>query len=98
MANPAERGETLSRQQGCIACHSVDGSRGVGPTWRGMFGRQEHLADGSVVTVDEEYLKESILNPNAKLVEGYPPVMAAYPLSDADLDAMIAYFKTLSDQ
>jgi cytochrome c oxidase subunit 2 len=96
-ANPVERGETLTRQQGCIACHSIDGSRGVGPTWQGIFGREEHMADGSVITVDEAYLKESILNPNAKLVEGYPPVMAAYPLSDADLDAMIAYFKTLSE-
>ena len=95
--DPAERGEQLAKQHGCLACHSLDGVRGVGPTWQGMYGRTENLADGSTVTADADYLKESISNPAAKLVDGYPPVMAAYPLGEDDLDALVAYFMTLSE-
>ena len=62
-----------------------------------MYGRTETLADGSSVSADDEYLRESIREPAAKLVEGYPPVMAAYPFSDDDLEAMIAYFITLAE-
>ncbi len=62
-----------------------------------MYGRTETMADGSTLVVDEAYLRESITNPNAKLVESFPPVMAAYPFSDDDLDALIAYFITLSE-
>jgi cytochrome c oxidase subunit 2 len=95
--NLAERGEKLSQQHGCLACHSLDGNRGVGPTWKGMYGRTETLADGSSITVDEAYLRESITDASAKIVEGFPPVMQSYPMSDGDLDAMIAYFITLSE-
>ena len=91
------RGMELSRQLGCLACHSLDGARGVGPTWKGMYNRAETLTDGSTVTADAAYLKESIVKPNAKLVEGYAPVMAAYPLSDDDLEAFMAYFMTLTE-
>lgn len=95
--DPAERGEQLAQQHGCIACHSLDGSRGVGPTWKGMYGRTEILTDGTEVTADWEYLRESIVDPSAKLVQGYAPVMAAYPFSDDDLAALQAYFITLKD-
>jgi cytochrome c oxidase subunit 2 len=95
--DPVARGTELAQQQGCVACHSVDGARGVGPSWKGMFGRTETLADGSTVVADAAYLKESITAPAAKLVEGYPPVMAAYPMSEDDLDALVAYFMTLTE-
>ena len=95
--DPVERGRTLAQQHGCIACHSLDGSRGVGPTWKNMYGRSEALADGTMVVAEDEYLAESIVNPSAKLLAGYPPVMAAYPMSDEDIAAMIAYFITLSE-
>ena len=95
--DPAERGQQLAKQQGCLACHSIDGVRGVGPSWKGMYGRTETLADGSTIVADGDYLRESISNPNAKLVEGFPPLMAAYPFSDDDLDALVAYFITLSE-
>ncbi|TQV86771.1 c-type cytochrome [Exilibacterium tricleocarpae] len=94
----AARGRALAQAQGCLVCHSLDGSRGLGPTWKGMYGKTETLADGSTVVVDEAYLRESILEPNAKLVDGYPPVMQPYPLSDAQLDDLIAFTKAISEE
>ena len=70
---------------------------GVGPSWKGIYGRTEILADGSTVVADDAYLRESITNPAAKLVEGYPPVMAAYPMSEDDQEALVAYFMTLTE-
>jgi len=93
---PEGRGETLVTQNGCQGCHSVDGSPGTGPTWRGIIGRQEELTDGSVVTVDEEYIRESIVNPQAKIVAGFEGVfMPAYDFSDEQLADIIAYMETL---
>lgn len=92
-----EQGKKLAEGQGCLACHSVDGSKSIGPGWKGTFGKLETLADGSTVTVDAAYLKESITNPNAKLVQGYPPVMIPYELSDEQLDALVAYIESLGE-
>lgn len=91
-----EQGRKLVQAKGCLGCHSVDGSPSVGPTWKGLYGKTETLADGSTVPVDEDYLKESILNPSAKLVQGYPSVMPPYSFSDEELGALIAYAKNLS--
>jgi len=92
-------GRTLAQEQGCLACHTTDGSPLLGPTWLGLYGKQETLSDGSTVEVDEEYLRESIVDPNAKLVEGFPPSMSPYAhLSEAQLDALIAYLKSLADE
>ncbi|RMG89693.1 MAG: cytochrome c oxidase subunit II [Chloroflexi bacterium] len=70
---PEERGEIWYSAEGfgCAACHSVDGTQIVGPTWLGLFGREEQMDDGSTIVVDETYLRESILNPNAKIVSGF---------------------------
>ena len=72
---PEERGEFWHGVEGfgCIGCHSVDGSPGAGPTWLGVYGRDELLDDGSSVTVLDDYISESILLPNEKLVDGYQP-------------------------
>jgi cytochrome c oxidase subunit 2 len=75
----------------------VDGSRSAGPTWKGLYGKTETLADGSTVVVDEDYLKESIAKPGAKVVKDYAPLMPPYHLSSEDLDALIAYTKGLSE-
>lgn len=94
----AARGKEIYEANVCQSCHSRDGSDGIGPTHLNIFGRQEQLADGSTITVDEEYLRESIVNPNAKIVEGYDPVMAPYSfLSDDEVQSLIEYLKTLSD-
>lgn len=94
---PAERGKNVYTQKGCNACHSVDGSSGVGPTFKGIFGKQEEMQSGETITVDENYLRESILEPQAKMVKGYQPVMPSFKgiLSDDEITSVIEYIKTL---
>ena len=78
----------------CMSCHSLDGSRIQGPSFKGVFGRQEKLADGTTITVDENYIRNSILNPQAQIVEGYPPTMPAFGyLKDRDIEGIIAFLK-----
>jgi cytochrome c oxidase subunit II len=91
----AERGKRLYTQWGCNACHSVDGVKLVGPTFKGLFGREEEMADGSRITADENYIKESILVPGAKIVKGYAPVMPVFQgqLKDPQIEAIIAFIK-----
>jgi cytochrome c oxidase subunit 2 len=92
----SEQGRMLAETRGCLGCHSVDGSAGVGPTWQGLFGKTETLSDGSTVVVDADYLKESILNPGARVVKGFAPIMPPGSFSDEELDALIAYTEGLS--
>ncbi len=93
--SPIEQGRMLAETRGCLGCHSVDGSAGVGPTWQGLFGKTENLADGTTVVVDAEYLKESILNPGVKVVRGFAPIMPPGSFSEDELNALIAYTKSL---
>jgi cytochrome c oxidase subunit 2 len=104
--DPVVRGEQWARQFGCFACHSVDGSKvnesGItylGPTWQGIFGEQTTMADGTTVTVDEAYLLESIVDPGAKIVAGYPPgIMPANfadQLTEEQIQDIIAYIVSL---
>lgn len=95
--DPVAWGEDLFTKKTCNACHSVDGSPKVGPTMKGLFGKEEKLADGSTVKVDENYLRESMMDPNAKVVQGFAPAMPSFQgqLSDAQVDALIAYIKSL---
>jgi cytochrome c oxidase subunit 2 len=88
-----EQGRLLAESRACVACHSIDGGSGIGPTWQGLFGKTETLADGTTVVVDAEYLKESILNPNAKMVQGYAPLMPPGSYTEAELDALITYIR-----
>lgn len=92
-----EYGEKLYRTKACVTCHSVDGSANQGPTWKGLFGGSENLNDGSSVNVDENYVRESILSPTAKIAAGYQAIMPTYQgiLKDREIDAIIAYMKTL---
>ena len=92
---PIELGSYLYSQKTCVACHSVDGSPGVGPTFLNLYGSTHGLADGSTVTVDEEYLRSSILQPMAQITEGYQPVMPVIPLEDDEVVALIEYIKSL---
>lgn len=91
-----EQGAALASAQGCLACHTVDGAPGAGPSWKDLFGKAETLTDGTTVGVDEAYLSESITQPNAKVVQGFSGIMPPYALSQAELDALIAYIKSLS--
>jgi cytochrome c oxidase subunit 2 len=93
---PESRGEALVGQNGCTACHSIDGSPGIAPTWFGLFGEEVELADGTTLTADEEYVRESILEPQAKIVAGYETViMPQFSFSDEELNDIIAYLQTL---
>lgn len=95
-ATPEGRGQALVAANGCAACHSINGAAGIGPTWLGLFGRQEILTDGSVITVDEEYIHESIVAPQAKIVAGFEnQLMPAYNFTDEQIADIIAYIKTL---
>ncbi len=95
-SNLLERGRQLAESQGCVACHSMDGGSSLGPGWKDLYGKTETLDDGTTVVVDDDYIKESILNPKAKIVQGYPPVMVSYQLDDANLEALIVLIKDLS--
>jgi cytochrome c oxidase subunit II len=94
---PAEKGKALFAQWGCSTCHSIDGSRGTGPSLKGVFSTMQPLTTGNEVMADEAYLKESILQPTAKVVRSYAPVMPVFQgvLKDKQIDALIAYIKTL---
>ena len=94
----AERGKTIAEDNVCGTCHSTDGSKIVGPTWKNLYGHEVELEDGSTVTADEEYLRESITDPTAKIVNGFPPSMVPYNhLSESEINSLIAYIKTFSD-
>jgi cytochrome c oxidase subunit 2 len=98
---PAEYGKVLYERQGCNACHSLDGSDGTGPTWQGLYGTKNHpLAGGETVTVDANYLRESILQPGAKIAAGYGNVMPSNynSLSERQVTSLIAFMKQQSDK
>jgi cytochrome c oxidase subunit II len=92
-----DAGAKLYTSRACNTCHSIDGSVGVAPSFKGVFGKTENFTDGSSLTVDENYLRKSILNPQAQIVLGHAPVMPTYQnvLTDRQIDALIAYIKSL---
>jgi cytochrome c oxidase subunit 2 len=96
--DPVVRGEKWAKQFGCTGCHSIDGTTLVGPTWKGLDGKQEPLADGSAVTVDDAYLLESITAPGAKVVAGFQNIMPANlaeQMTEEQLADLIAFIKSL---
>jgi cytochrome c oxidase subunit 2 len=94
---PLQIGQKIHTAQ-CIACHNITGAPGgVGPTWKGSWGAKHVMEGGAEVVVDENYVRESIVNPQAKLVKGYPPVMPTFAgqLKDEEISGVIEYLKTL---
>jgi len=92
-----ERGERIVKSAGCLNCHAIDGPEKIGPDFRGLFGRKVPLAGGGTAVADEEYLRESIVDPGAKVVKGYPNVMPTFKttLSREDIDAVVEHIKKL---
>jgi len=93
----AQTGQTLFQQLGCSTCHRFD-VQGRGPNLLGAFGKPVQLEDGRTVVADENYVRESILNPTAKVVSGFKPVMPVFQgqVSEEQLTALVAYVKSLS--
>ncbi|HET9857586.1 MAG TPA: cytochrome c, partial [Chthoniobacterales bacterium] len=79
----------------CMTCHSIDGSEGIGPTLKGVYGRQTKLTNGSTITADDVYLRESIVNPSATVVAGFDDVMPKPELTDEEVHQIVEYLKTL---
>ena len=98
-ADPVVTGEKLFVEKACNTCHYPDG-KGRAPSLNGVFGKKVQLADGSMVTADESYVRESILNPNAKIVAGFQPLMPTFQgqLTEEQLLGLIAYVKSLESQ
>jgi cytochrome c oxidase subunit II len=97
--DPAARGELWFTQYGCQACHSLDGTAGVGPSWLGVYDHEVRLTDGSTVIADDDYLYESIVQPNAKIVEGYQanimPQNYDDVMTEVQIRDIIEFMKTL---
>jgi cytochrome c oxidase subunit 2 len=92
----ASSGQKLFRQLPCATCHKTDGT-GRCPVLEGIFGKQVQLQDGRTVTVDENYIRESILDPKAKVAAGYEPIMPNFTglLSEEQVAQLIAYIKSI---
>ncbi|HEY8551462.1 MAG TPA: cytochrome c oxidase subunit II [Vicinamibacterales bacterium] len=93
----ADAGEKVFNELGCVTCHT-ETSGGRGPSLHGLFGKEVTLADGQTVVMDEAYIRESILNPTAKMVAGYPPLMPTFQgiVSEEQIAQLTAYIKSLS--
>ena len=99
-AGDATKGKALYTSLGCVGCHSLDGSKGTGPTFKGLYDQTTKLTNGQSVKADMAYLLESILDPDKQVVGGYSPgIMSAVikpgSVSQADAQALVAYIKTL---
>ncbi|WKZ57839.1 MAG: cytochrome c oxidase subunit II [Bdellovibrionota bacterium] len=95
--SPIERGKLLYQQKICVTCHSIDGSKLVGPSFKGIYGATQKHVDGSSATVDEGYIRESILQPGLKVAEGYQNMMPPYEgqLSEEQIKDISEFIKSL---
>jgi cytochrome c oxidase subunit II len=93
----ASDGHNMFLQLGCSTCHRSD-TQGRGPNLEGLYGKPVQLEDGRVVTADENYIRESILTPSAKIVSGFKPIMPVFQglVSEEQLNALVAYVKSLN--
>lgn len=95
---PAEAGKDLFvNKLGCASCHGAEGKGGRGASLAGVFGKPHKMASGQTVVADEAYIRESILNPQAQIVEGYQPIMPTFKgqVSEEQLVQLVAYIKSL---
>jgi cytochrome c oxidase subunit 2 len=98
LAPPVEMGKRLYVKKGCVQCHSVDGSPNTGPTWKGVYGHAVQFRDGtSIAAADEQYLRESMIEPNKRVVRGFDAVMPPARVTQREMDHLIAYIKSLKD-
>ncbi|MFP3882458.1 MAG: c-type cytochrome [Actinomycetota bacterium] len=94
----ASRGEVLAEGQGCLQCHTTDGTSASGPTWKGLAGSTRPLESGEEVVADEAYLFSSIVDPNSQVVEGYEANMPTFysdQLDEQQIIDLVEYIKSL---
>lgn len=91
-------GEKLYNKLGCVACHSIDGTIKLAPSFKGIYGKKEELTDGTFVTVNDDYIRQSILNPQKQVTKGFAPIMPTFQgrVSERDILGLIAYIKSLT--
>ncbi len=98
-ADLVKHGAKLARRSGCATCHSLDGSRRPGPTWKGLYGKKRALANGQEVVADEAYLRRAILKPDAEIAQGFPKGMMpkdfARKLSEEELRLIIELIQSV---
>jgi cytochrome c oxidase subunit II len=96
-SNIVEEGRRVASAQGCLKCHTVDGTRHIGPTWTDLYLREQRLASGKTVVADEAYLTKSMMDPAADVVQGFQNVMPTYQgrLSPPEVAAVVEYIKSL---
>ncbi len=85
----------LLEAKDCMTCHSIDGSESIGPTLKGILGRKTKLQGGATITADEAYLRESIVQPEAKITDGFDDLMPKAELTDEEVKQILDYLKTL---
>jgi cytochrome c oxidase subunit 2 len=92
-----EYGKKIAMAQGCLKCHSVTGEPHIGPTWLDLYDRRETLETGETVVADEAYLTDSMIDPRAKIVKGYKPVMPTFKgrLAAPEAAALVEFIKSL---
>jgi cytochrome c oxidase subunit 2 len=96
--NLARVGENVAAEQGCMRCHTADGTPHIGPTWAGLYRSSVPLEDGKTVVADEAYLTESIMDPLARIHRGFQPVMPSFlgRLQPAEVAAIVEYIRSLA--
>lgn len=96
---PPEKGQKLYAKLGCAQCHSVDGTRITGPSWKDLYGSTQKFTDGSTAVVNEEFIHGFLPAPTARIPVGdppYPPAMPPFPIPTEQMDNIAAYMKTIS--
>ncbi|NQY73687.1 MAG: cytochrome c oxidase subunit II [Candidatus Margulisbacteria bacterium] len=90
-------GQKLYTDKGCVACHSIDGTTNIGPTWKGLYQSNRTFTSGESHIADDNYLRESMVKPMEEIVEGFQGVMPTFAgsLSDREIDAIIEYIKKI---